>query len=144
MGGALDSSGAASQRLAALHEALVGDLRSVLALEAGLQDALLPAAHAAFTANVSMALDIEQGLLGALPDNTATASPGPDPETTGPGLPSEPPSAGPAPIGYLAADEAASAAPPPPRKWRPHRDWDRRSSSDQGRDWTPPTPEEGE
>ena len=65
MGGALDSSGAASQRLAALHEALVGDLRSVLALEAGLQDALLPAAHAAFTANVSMALDIEQGLLGA-------------------------------------------------------------------------------
>jgi hypothetical protein len=145
MSGAADSSDApAPQRLASLHEALVGELRDVLDLEAGLQDALIPAAHAVFTADVGMALDIERGLASALPDDTATASPSSGPEIADPGLPPGPPPSGPAPIGYLAADERANAVPPPPRKGRPRRDRDRGSSRDQGRNWTPPTPEEGE
>jgi hypothetical protein len=127
-----------AQRSAQAHEAFVSELREALDLGAGLRDALVPAAHATLTTDVSLAIDIERGLANALPDDAATASPNSGPENTGPGFPP-----GPIPIGYT-ADEPADAIPPPLRDWRPRLNRDRGRSRDQDRNWTPPKPEEGD
>jgi hypothetical protein len=93
------------------NQRFLAELHSLLKIEAGLRDALLPAAHLAFAADLDAVLDIERGLIMTLPDDSATPTASVGLEDDGPNAPHAP-----GPAGAPSPDEPADvSAPPPPR-----------------------------
>jgi hypothetical protein len=120
----------ANQWLARGHEALVAELRTVLDIETGIRDALLPTAHLAFAASLSAALDIESGLAAALPDESEATPPASTPP--GDADPFFPPTH---PTSFMPSADEYDDPEPPPRVRRIRPEPERR---EQKRRWAPP------